>query len=264
MRRERAVIRLLEQDAEHQHRQTAEPDLPGDHDERRHRQRRRVEDVANRKQNRGGEQQGDADDLSAVERKSVAAQQDGDAADAEHEGGDIHQRRADAGQRPGQQRGPDRHGVDDQRAFADGDELHRDGAKSHPGEDVGEGREQQPGDRLARDLKRLPHAIAIENRMSALATPASPRANSGGHSCSSSFINGQFSAQPKAVTPRQRNPIHLLRRAASMARLAGARRRLYTAKCMATESMRRSILGTRPGAGACTGKMDLATRPDIA
>ena len=31
-----------------------------------------------------------------------------------------------------------------------------------------------------------------------------------------SFISGQFSAHPKAVTPRQRNPIHLPRRAASI------------------------------------------------
>ena len=52
--------------------------------------------------------------------------------------------------------------------------------------------------------------------MSAAATPARPRANSGGHSRSSNFMRGQLSAQPEAVTTRQREPIHRLRRIASM------------------------------------------------
>ena len=108
-----------------------------------------------RKQDRGGKQQHDSDDPAAIEGKSVAAQQHGNAADAENQRRDIHELRPDAGQRPGQQRGPDRHGVDDQRAFADGDELHRHRAKTHPRKDIGEGREQQPRHRLARDFKRL-------------------------------------------------------------------------------------------------------------
>ena len=37
-------------------------------------------------------------------------------------------------------------------------------------------------------------------RIAAASTPARPRANSGGHCCKSSFISGQFSAQPEAVT----------------------------------------------------------------
>jgi hypothetical protein len=52
--------------------------------------------------------------------------------------------------------------------------------------------------------------------MSEAHTPASPRANSGGHCWSNSFISGQFSAQPHAVTQRQREPIVLSRRAESM------------------------------------------------
>ena len=66
------------------------------------------------------------------------------------------QLRPDAGQWPCQQRGPDRHGVDDQRAFADGNEFHRHRRKSHPGENVGKGRKRQPQGRLAWDFKRLP------------------------------------------------------------------------------------------------------------
>ena len=61
-------------------------------------------------------------------------------------------------------RGPDRHGVDDQCALADGDELHRHRRKSHPGKDVGEGCEQQPRHRLARDFKRLPPRLRDTNQ----------------------------------------------------------------------------------------------------
>ena len=42
-----------------------------------------------------------------------------------------------------------------QRALADRDELHRDGAEAHPGKDVGEGGEKQPRDRLTRHRERL-------------------------------------------------------------------------------------------------------------
>jgi hypothetical protein len=53
-------------------------------------------------------------------------------------------------------------------------------------------------------------------RITAAQVPASPRANSGGHCCSSSFISGQFSAQPNAVTTRQRKPTVLSRCVVSM------------------------------------------------
>ena len=52
-------------------------------------------------------------------------------------------------------------------------------------------------------------------RPSAATTPAVPRANSGGHSRKISFITGQFSPQPDAVTARQRRPMRLDRSRAS-------------------------------------------------
>jgi len=52
-----------------------------------------------------------------------------------------------------------------------------------------------------------PRASASVPRITAAQVPASPRANNGGHCCSNSFISGQFRAQPKAVTTRQREPI---------------------------------------------------------
>src|SRR5687768_10790738 len=50
---------------------------------------------------------------------------------------------------------------------------------------------------------------AMSARISAAARPATPRAKSGGHSRSSTFIAGQLRAQPTTVTPRQRIPTHL-------------------------------------------------------
>src|SRR6516165_5355408 len=60
-----------------------------------------------------------------------------------------------------------------------------------------------------RDCRRLREITA---RMRDAVTPARPRAKSGGQSRSNIFINGQFSAQPDAVTTRQIKPIHCLRR----------------------------------------------------
>src|SRR5262245_66595796 len=81
-----------------------------------------------------------------------------------------------------------------------------------------------------RDCLR-PSAIAA--RITAASVPARPRANSGGHCCSRSFIKGQFRAQPKAVTTRQRKPIDRSRRGEFMAdELAAAVRRLHAGRCM--------------------------------
>src|SRR5215813_11467707 len=67
-------------------------------------------------------------------------------------------------------------------------------------------------------------ASASAARITAASVPASPRANKGGHCCSKSFIRGQFSAQPKAVTTRQGKPIERSRREESISdRLAAGR-----------------------------------------
>jgi hypothetical protein len=74
-----------------------------------------------------------------------------------------------------------------------------------------------------------PRPSASAARITAASVPATPRANSGGHCCSRSFMRGQFSAQPKAVMTRQRKPIERSRGAESMGnRLAGGRRGLHT------------------------------------
>src|SRR5262245_45698762 len=78
-----------------------------------------------------------------------------------------------------------------------------------------------------------PRLSASDARITAASVPARPRANSGGHCCSKSFIKGQFSAQPKAVTTRQRKPIDRSRRGEFMAdELAAAVRRLHAGRCM--------------------------------
>ena len=70
---------------------------------------------------------------------AVRAQQHDKAANAEQQRETIAQGRAFAEHRPGEQRGPDRHGVDQQRAFADREIFHRHGAEAHPRKYVGEG-----------------------------------------------------------------------------------------------------------------------------
>src|SRR5689334_14647692 len=81
-------------------------------------------------------------------------------------------------------------------------------------------------------IRDWPRPSASAARITPASTPARPRANSGGHCSSNSFIKGQFSAQPKAVTTRQRKPIERSRREESMRdRLAAASGVLYCELC---------------------------------
>src|SRR5262245_19482853 len=81
-----------------------------------------------------------------------------------------------------------------------------------------------------RDCRRLSASAA---KITAASVPARPRANSGGHCCSRSFIKGQFRAQPKAVTTRQRKPIDRSRREESMReRIAVGARWFHGVACM--------------------------------
>ena len=114
-----AIVRMLEGDAEHQHHEAAEPDLPGDHHQRRHRQDLAVQHIAERKQDGAGQRQRNADQLAGAEGGDIGAEQQRDAGDAEHQRRDIAKRRPFVQERPGEQHGPDRHGVGDERALAD-------------------------------------------------------------------------------------------------------------------------------------------------
>src|SRR5262245_39865806 len=77
-----------------------------------------------------------------------------------------------------------------------------------------------------------PRLSASDARITAASVPARPRANSGGHCCSNSFMKGQFSAHPKAVTTRQRKPIERLWRESIRQRLAAVWHGLHTDGCM--------------------------------
>lgn len=127
----------------------AEPDLPRDGHQWRHRQRFPVQHVAEREQHRASERQDVADHFAGTERITVGSQQQGNAGQAKDKRNDIARRWAHVKEWPGEQHGPDRHGVDNEGTFGDAHELHRDRAESHLGEDIGEGGDQQPRHRLA-------------------------------------------------------------------------------------------------------------------
>jgi hypothetical protein len=164
-----------------------------------------------------GQRKGNANQLAFREGKAAGAEQQRDAEDAEHQRRDIAQGRPHMQERPAEQHRPDRHGVGEQRALADRDVFHRHGPKTHPGKDVGEGGEEQPRDRLARDDQGL--AAAERERCEDGA-----RENAGEPACKQrrplqqqQLIRGQFGAQPKAVTASQMKPIERARREESIA-----------------------------------------------
>ncbi len=87
--------------------------------------------------------------------KAVAAHDRGQPAKAITSATRAQHRRPLAEHRPGDQRGPDRHGVGDQRRFARRQPQQRQPHQHHPAGDVEQRRDQQPRPDLARPTFRL-------------------------------------------------------------------------------------------------------------
>jgi hypothetical protein len=161
--------RLLDEQADDRHRQAADLIAGGGGKRRQGKRQFLRQNGADRKAEGAAERHDDSRHLLGTCRKSIAAHDGGKACERHHQRNHPQQIRPLAENRPGQDRGPYRHGVGDQRSLAGRQPEQRQSHQRHPAGDIEERRSTRRN-----HFARHAQALAAEDREPA-SRPRRPR-----------------------------------------------------------------------------------------